>query len=335
VVAVRFLVRRLGFFLVTLWAAMTLNFFIPRLMPGSPEDALRTRLSKGGQIVTKDQLSRVLSEFGFQPDKNILVQYVQYLKAMVTGHWGVSIGSSLGTPVTDMIGHALPWTLGLVGIATVLAFAIGTFIGVVAGWKRGGLLDGIVPPVFVVTSALPYFWVALLLISIFAIGSHPLLPNDFNYDQGLHPGFNGDFITSVIKHGILPASTILITAVGGWILTMRNNMITTLAEDYVRMARAKGIPNRKIMYGYAARNAFLPNLSGFAMSLGFVIAGTILVEYVFNYPGLGYMFYNATVSTDYPLLQALFLLVTLAVLICVLLCDFAVFLLDPRARAKG
>jgi len=332
---VRFLVRRLGFFVLTLWAAMTLNFFIPRLMPASPEQALRIKLSRGGQVVTQDQLRRVLAEFGFDPNKNIILQYFEYLKDMVTGHWGVSIGSSLGTPVTTMIRQALPWTLGLVGIATVLAFIIGTLIGMVAGWKRGGLVDGVLPPVFVVTSALPYFWVALLLISFFAIGDHPLLPNDFNYDQGLHPGFSGEFISSVIKHGILPASTILITAVGGWILTMRNNMITTLAEDYVRMARAKGIPNRRIMVGYAARNAFLPNLSGFAMSLGFVIAGTILVEYVFNYPGLGYMFYNATVSTDYPLLQALFLLVTLAVLICVLLCDFAVFLLDPRARAKG
>jgi peptide/nickel transport system permease protein len=332
---VRYLTRRLGFFVLTLWAAMTLNFFIPRMMPGSPEEALRERFSKGGSVVTPEQLRTVLAEFGFDPGKNLLLQYVEYLKSMVTGHWGVSIGSSLGVPVTTLIGDALPWTLGLVGISTVLAFVLGTLIGTVAGWRRGGLIDGIVPPVFIVTSALPYFWVALLLISLFAIGSNPILPNDFNYDQGLTPAFTGEFIWSVIKHGILPAATILITAVGGWILTMRNNMVTTLAEDYVRMARAKGIPGRKIMFGYAGRNAFLPNLSGFAMSLGFVISGTILVEYVFNYPGLGYMFYNATVSTDYPLLQALFLLVTLAVLICVLLCDFAVFLLDPRARTKG
>jgi peptide/nickel transport system permease protein len=332
---VRYLIRRLGFFVLTLWAAMTLNFFIPRMMPGSPEQALRERFSKGGSVVTPEQLRTVLAEFGFDPGKNLMLQYVEYLRSMVTGHWGVSIGSSLGVPVTSLIGDALPWTLGLVGISTVLAFVLGTLIGTVAGWRRGGLIDGIVPPVFIVTSALPYFWVALLLISLFAIGSNPVLPNDFNYDQSLTPAFTGEFILSVLKHGILPAATILITAVGGWILTMRNNMVTTLAEDYVRMARAKGIPGRKIMFGYAGRNAFLPNLSGFAMSLGFVISGTILVEYVFNYPGLGYMFYNATVSTDYPLLQALFLLVTLAVLICVLLCDFAVFLLDPRARTKG
>jgi peptide/nickel transport system permease protein len=186
-----------------------------------------------------------------------------------------------------------------------------------------------------VTSALPYFWVALLLIVLFANGPHALLPNDNNFDIGLRAGWNTRFVGSVLRHAILPASTILITAIGGWILTMRNNMITTLAEDYVRMGRAKGLSNRRVMMGYAARNAFLPNLSGFSMSLGFVIAGTILVEYVFNYPGLGHMFYSATISTDYPLLQALFLLVTFAVLLCVLLCDFAVFLLDPRARTKG
>ncbi len=331
----RFLLRRLGFFVLTLWAAITLNFFIPRMMPGDPVSAMKARLSHGGHVVDVEQLRAMLQQFGFDPGKNIAQQYVEYLGNMVTGHWGISIGGTLGAPVTTLIGQALPWTLGLVGVTTLLAFLLGTSIGIIAGWRRGGFLDGVLPPMFVVTSALPYFWVALLLIVLFANGPHALLPNDNNYDIGLTPGFHGPFIASVLEHAVLPAATILITAIGGWILTMRNNMITTLGEDYVRMARAKGLSNRRVMMGYAARNAFLPNLSGFAMSLGFVIAGTILVEYVFNYPGLGHMFYSATISTDYPLLQALFLLVTLAVLICVLLCDVAVFLLDPRARTKG
>lgn len=332
----RFLLRRLGFFVLTLWAAMTLNFFIPRLMPGNPALALRDKFSKGGHVLDPAELNRVLAAFGFNPHKNIGLQYLDYLKDTVTGHWGLSIGgSSLGQPVTTIIRQALPWTLGLVGITTVMAFILGTLIGIVAGWRRGGLLDGVVPPVFVVTSALPYFWVALLMILLFANGPHALLPNDNAYDNGLQPGFSLHFILNVLRHAILPAATILITAIGGWILTMRNNMITTLSEDYVRMARAKGLSNRRIMFGYAARNAFLPNLSGFAMSLGFVIAGTILVEYVFNYQGLGYRFYSATTGTDYPLLQALFMLVTIAVLVCVLLCDFATFIFDPRARAKG
>ena len=330
-----YLLRRLGFFVLTLWAAMTLNFFIPRMMPGDPVSAMKARLSHGGRVADPAQLRQVLAEFWYDPDKNIGQQYVEYLHNMVTGHWGVSIGGTLGAPVTTMIRQALPWTLGLVGVTTILAFILGTLIGIVAGWRRGGLIDSVAPPIFVVTSALPYFWVALLFIVLFANGPHAMLPNDNNYDIGLEPGWNPTFMGSVLEHAILPAGTILITAIGGWILTMRNNMITTLAEDYVRMGRAKGLSNRRVMMGYAARNAFLPNLSGFAMSLGFVIAGTILVEYVFNYPGLGHMFYSATISTDYPLLQALFLLVTLAVLICVLLCDFAVFLLDPRARTRG
>jgi peptide/nickel transport system permease protein len=204
----------------------------------------------------------------------------------------------------------------------------------VAGWRRGGILDSVLPSVFVVTSALPYFWVGLLLILVFSV-STGWLPSDFNYDSDLQPGLNLTFILNVLQHAVLPGLTIVVTAVGGWVLTMRNNMITTLAEDYVRMGRAKGLSSRKVMYQYAARNAFLPNLSGFAMSLGFVISGAILVEYVFNYPGLGYLLYNAVSNTDYPLMQVLFMLFTVAVLVAVLLCDFATAWLDPRARAKG
>jgi peptide/nickel transport system permease protein len=326
------LLRRLGFFVLTLWAALTLNFFLPRLMPGSPASALRSR-TRG--VLRPEAVDRLLASFGFKPGQSLPGQYVDYFHNLFTGHWGVSIGSSLGVPVTRLIGQALPWTLGLVGIATVMAFLVGTLIGIVAGWRRGGVLDSVLPPVFVVTSALPYFWVALMFILIFSVSMHGFLPNDFNYGEGTHPGWSGAFIVSLVKHAILPAATIVITAIGGWILTMRNNMITTLSEDYVRMGRAKGLSNRRIMFGYAARNAFLPNLSGFSMQLGFVLAGAILVEYVFNYQGLGYMFYNSTVSHDYPLMSALFMIYTVAVLLAVLICDFATFWLDPRARAKG
>jgi peptide/nickel transport system permease protein len=139
----------------------------------------------------------------------------------------------------------------------------------------------------------------------------------------------------VLQHAVLPGATIVITAIGAWILTMRNNMLTTLSEDYVRMARAKGLSDRRIMFDYAARNAMLPNLAGFAMSLGFVITGSILVEYVFNYPGLGYELYNAVQNTDYPLMQALFMLFTVAVLLALLICEFAIAVLDPRSRARS
>ena len=327
----RFLLRRLGFFVLTLWVALTLNFFLPRLMPGSPAEALMARFR--GKVPLSS-IKPLLAEFGVDTNSSLVSQYFTYLKNMFTGNWGIST-TSLGQPVSEMIRQALPWTLGLVGVTTVLAFILGTLIGIVAGWKRGGKLDGILPPVFVITSALPYFWIALLFILIFSVWTGGWLPSDNGYDSTLDPAFTTEFIGNVLQHAVLPAATILITSIGGWILTMRNNMITTLAEDYVRMGRAKGLPNRTIMLRYAARNAFLPNLSGFAMSLGYVISGAILVEYVFNYPGLGYMLYNATINVDYPLMQALFLLITVAVLVAVLLCDFATFWLDPRARAKG
>ena len=329
----RFLLRRLGFFVLTLWAAMTINFLIPHMMPGSPAQVLKAKLNHSGRIASPEQLNALLASFGFDPKAGLFDHYLTYLKDMVTFNWGVSIGgSSLGASVTSMIRQALPWTLGLVGVATIMAFVIGTLIGIVAGWRRGGLLDGIVPPVFVVTSALPYFWVALLAIVLFANGAHALLPNDGNYDLGLHPEWSVQFIGSVLKHAILPAGTILITAIGGWILTMRNNTITVLTEDYVRMARAKGLRPWRIMWTYAGRNAILPNLTGFAMSLGFVVAGAILVEFVFNYPGVGWMFLHSVESEDYALMQGLFLLITVTVLTAILAADVATVILDPRTR---
>jgi peptide/nickel transport system permease protein len=329
---VRYLLRRLGFFVLTLWAALTLNFFIPRFMPGSPLQALRDRTHNK---LSPQALQEMLTSFGYKPNENLFIQYVEYLRDMLTGHWGVSIGTNLGEPVSTIVGQALPWTLGLVGLTTVFAFLLGSLVGTIAAWRRGGVVDSVLPSVFVVTSALPYFWVGLLLILIFNVWLHGALPPDFNYDPGLTPSWSWAFIGNVLWHAILPALAILITSIGGWILTMRNNMITTVAEDYVRMGRAKGLPNRKIMYSYGARNAFLPNLSGFAMSLGFVISGAILVEYVFNYPGLGYLLYNAVHNTDYPLMQVLFMLYTVAVLVAVFVCDAAIALLDPRARAQG
>src|SRR4051812_43899872 len=240
---VRFVGRRLGFFVLTLWAALTLNFFIPRFMPGSPLQALRDRTHNR---LSPDALQQMLTSFGFKPHQNIFVQYIDYLGNMLTGRWGISIGGTLGEPVRNLVMQALPWTLGLVGVATILAFVLGSLVGIVAGWRRGGALDSVLPPVFVVTSALPYFWVGLLLILVFSVWTNGLLPSDFNYDTNLQPALTTEFVLDVLHHAVLPAATIIIAAVGGWVLTMRNNMITTLAEDYIRMGRAKGLSNRTI-----------------------------------------------------------------------------------------
>ena len=323
----RFALRRLAFFALTLWVAVTLNFLLPRMMPGNPAVAMIAKF-KGG--VSPQALKTLETQFGVNTHRSIVSEYVSYLGNITTGKFGTSL-SEYPASVTSLIGSAIWWTTGLVGIATVLAFILGTGLGIVSAWRRGGKLDSIVPPTFVITSVIPYFWLGLVLILVFGV-KLKWLPYIFSYDYTLTPSFSLAFIGNVIQHAIMPAVTLLITTIGTWILTMRNTMITTLAEDYVRMARAKGLSGRRIMFDYAARNAILPNLTGFAMSLGFVLGGAILIEFVFNYQGVGYWLLNAVNNEDYPLMQALFLLITMAVLLAILVADIATALLDPRTR---
>ena len=327
----RFALRRLGFFVFTLWAALTLNFLLPRLMPGNPALAM---LSKFHGQLGPGALHALEILFGVNTDKSLPAQYVTYLHQIATGNLGVSLEFYPAT-VTSVIGGAVWWTLGLVGVTTVLAFALGTGLGIVSAWRRGGRLDSILPPVFVITSAVPYFWVGMVLVLIFGITLKWLPTQGGFYVSTDTPSLSLIYFEDVLSHAALPAITLLITTIGTWILTMRNTMITTLAEDYVRMARAKGLPGRRIMVDYAARNAILPNLTGFAMSLGFVVSGAILIEYVFNYPGVGYMLLQAVQSEDFPLMQALFLLITVAVLVAILIADVLTALLDPRTRTAG
>ncbi|HTX27346.1 MAG TPA: ABC transporter permease [Streptosporangiaceae bacterium] len=327
----KFVLRRLGFFVLTLWAALTLNFLLPRLMPGNPALAMMAKFH--GEL-TPQSLKALEILFGVNNHAGLASQYVSYLHQVVTGNFGTSL-DFYPASVASVIGSAIWWTLGLVGVATVLAFALGTGLGIVAAWRRGGRLDSVLPPVFVIASAVPYFWVAMVLVLIFGITLH-WLPYVGGYNViSDTPALSFSFIGDVLSHAILPALSLVITTIGTWILTMRNTMITTLAEDYVRMARAKGLPGRRIMLDYAARNAILPNLTGFAMSLGFVVSGAILIEYVFNYPGVGFMLLQAVQGEDYPLMQALFLLITVAVLVAILIADIVTALLDPRTRTAS
>jgi peptide/nickel transport system permease protein len=326
----RFVLRRLGFFVVTLWAAVTLNFLIPRLMPGNAALAMMSRYK--GRIQPQ-ALHAIEIAFGINNHQSLVSAYFSYLGNIVRGRFGISL-----TFFPDAVSHevlqALPWTLGLVGATTILAFLLGTLIGLVSAWRRGGVLDGALPPIFVITSAFPYFWLALLAIWLFSI-KLGWLPESGGYDVQTNVAWSWAFVGDVIRHSILPAATILVTSIGGWILTMRNNTISVLAEDYVRMARAKGLKPWRIMWTYAGRNAILPNLSGFAMSLGFVVSGAILVEFVFNYPGVGWMFLQSVENQDYALMQALFLLLTIAVLVAILAADGATAVLDPRTRDRS
>jgi peptide/nickel transport system permease protein len=321
----RILFRKTCFYLLTAWAAISLNFVIPRIMPGNPADNLINQFH-GKLSPSAVQALRVL--FG-QSDRNIWQQYVSYWHSVFTGDFGTSY-AYYPSQVSDVLGQSMFWTLTLITVCTVIGFVIGTALGMLAGWKRGTWLDSLVPATTFLSS-IPYFWFAIIVVYLFAI-TLKWFPLSGGYAVTETIGLNAGFIGSAINYAVLPAITIVVASVGGWLIGMRNMMVTTLSEDYVRLAEAKGLPRRRVMYSYAARNAMLPSFSGFAMSLGFVIGGSIVTEVVFNYPGIGSVLFKAAQAADYPLMSAIFLLITVLVLIANLIADIAYVFLDPRTR---
>jgi peptide/nickel transport system permease protein len=321
----RVLARKATFYLVTAWAAISLNFLIPRIMPGDPADNLINQFH-GKLSAPAVHALRVL--FG-QSGQNLWQQYISYWHSVATFNFGTSYAyypSSVGS----VLGQSMYWTLILITICTVLGFVIGTGLGVLVGWKRGTWLDSLIP-VTTFLSSIPYFWFAIIIAFVFAITLN-WFPFSGGYAVTETIGFNGGFIASAVDYAILPAATIVVASLGGWLIGLRNMMVTTLSEDYVRLAEAKGLPRRRVVYTYAARNAMLPSLSGFAMSLGFVVGGSIVTEVVFNYPGIGTVLFKAAQAADYPLMSAIFLLITVLVLLANLLADIAYVFLDPRTR---
>ncbi|MGX6605537.1 ABC transporter permease [Micromonosporaceae bacterium Da 78-11] len=325
----KYFLQRIAFYLFTAWAAVTLNFFIPRLVPGDPVQSLITKYQ--GQLSTQ-AIQSLYVLFGLDKKQSLWSQYIDYWKQLFHGDLGLSF-TFFPAPVSQVIGQALPWTLLLVGITTVISFVLGTGLGVLAGWRRGSWADGLLP-VTTFFSSVPYFWLGIIAIYLLA-GPDSFFPSSGGFDSGLVPAFDQYFIPSAIQHSLLPALTILISSVSGWILSMRNMMITVSSEDYITVAHAKGLSERRVALSYAARNALLPNISGFALALGFIVGGTLLVEIVFSYPGLGFTLLQGLGAKDYPLMQGVFLVITIAVLLANLLADVAYLLLDPRTRKEG
>ena len=324
----KFILRRLGFYLIAAWASLTLNFFLPRLMPGDPASAIFARAQGRMQPETIEAMKKA---YGLSDDP-LPIQYWNYVRSTLSGDLGTSF-VYFPSPVTDVIRTGLMWTLLLGLTATILAFVIGCIFGVLGAWSRGGALDSVLPPLLIFIGSFPYFWLAT--IALFVLGFHwDVFPLRHAYQAGLSPGWDLEFVGSVITHLILPAGTVLLVSIGGWVLGMRNAMISTLAEDYVIMAEAKGLPQRRVMFAYAARNALLPNITAFGMALGFVFSGALITEVVFAYPGLGYQLLNSVRGLDYPLMQGLFLMITFAVLAANLLVDLLYVRLDPRVRTR-
>ena len=324
----RYLLRKVGLYAFIAWAALTLNFLIPRLMPGDPVSILLA--GSEGQIEPEAR-DAIAAQFGITDDP-LIVQYFSYLGDLARFDLGVSL-SQYPVPVIDVISGALPWTLGLVGVATIVSFVLGTALGVVLAWRRGTWSDHVLPTLTFL-NAIPYFWMALILVLLLSV-SVSVFPAGGGYDRAIFPEPTAQFAASVLYHAALPALTIVIGSFAGWGLQMRNMTVTVLGEDYVSLAEAKGLPRRMILVGYAARNAILPSITGFALALGGVVGGSMLTEVIFNYPGLGYSLFQAVGAQDFPLMQGLFLIISLAVIVANLAADIAYVFLDPRTRQEA
>jgi peptide/nickel transport system permease protein len=309
-----------------------MNFFIPRMAPGDPVQSVLGKLQRSGVAISPETVKALATSLGLHSTDPIWVQYVKYLNDILHGDFGRSF-TNYPTPVTEVIGQGIGWTIGLGTIAVIIGFVLGCLIGLVTAWKRGSALDSILSPAITFLYAVPPFWLALLVVYIFGftLGWFPLADG---YNTYTDIAFSWDFLSSVVYHGFLPALTLVVSSLAGWMLVMRNSMVGVLSDDYVLMGRAKGLKQSRILFVYAARNAILPNIANFALALGFVVSGQVLTEIVFSYPGIGFTLFQGVTNHDYPLIQAAFLIIALGVLGANFLADLLYAVLDPRVRVE-
>jgi peptide/nickel transport system permease protein len=321
-----FLFRRLGFYLAAFLAAATVNFFLPRLMPGDPIEIM---FSSAGSDLSVENLEALKLTFGFV-DGPLWKQYLTYLQSVFTGDLGRSI-KYFPLPVTELLGRALIWTVGLMGTATLISFTLGTVLGIMAAWRRGSTFDVVFSVGAIMATSMPAMVLSLVALFFFGFELN-WFPTGYAADPALDPAFSWQYVSSILRHGILPVLTLSIVLTGGFLVTMRNNMINLLGEDYIVMARAKGLSDSRVMFWYAARNALLPTVSSLAIAIGTVLGGSLVTEVVFNYPGLGNTLYQAILARDYPVIQGQLLIMTLAMLTANFIVDVSYVLLDPRLR---
>jgi peptide/nickel transport system permease protein len=326
----RIFVRRIGFYLLAAVAAVTLDFFIPRLVPGDP---VLTALAGLKGSATPGALAALQAQYGEGANHaGLWHQYMHFWNMLLHGDLGLSL--SLGnTPVTTIIGQHIWWTVILVGTATVISFVIGTLIGTLAAWRRGSWIESLLP-LTTFLQAMPYFFFATLLVLLFAVQLN-WFPAQGGYDTfSSTVGLNWAFVSDALSHAVLPALTIVGASLAGWIIGMRNQVVTVADEDYVLLAEAAGLPRHRVVW-YAMRNAILPQISSFALALSFVVGGSLLTEIVFSYPGIGFILLSAVKSLDYSLVQGIFLVITLVVLAANFIADIVYVALDPRTRQEA
>jgi peptide/nickel transport system permease protein len=324
-----YVIKRFGVFLLIIWLAATLNFFLPKL---SGQDPVRTKLleeaSLGGYVHAgiEDMVKEYQKKFGL--DKPLWQQYLSYIDDVVHGNLNYSIANYPRT-VAGMIGDALPWTIALLGLTTMFSFAAGTLLGALLAWPGAPRwMRWLMPPLWAL-HAVPFFLFGLVLMYLFAFQLQ-WLPIFGGYSAGASPGLSWTFVLDVVRHAVLPALSIVLVSVGGWALAMRGMMVTTMGEDYVTFAEAKGLRSPTIFVRYCMRNAILPQTTGLALALGQILSGAVLVEAIFGYPGIGALLFQAIEENDFFLIQGIVFTVIVALGFTTFLLDVIYPWLDPR-----
>lgn len=322
--------RRLSFYFVALLVAATLNFIIPRAMPGDPVTMM---FANASVQVTPERIAAMKELLGFV-DGGLFVQYVAYMKNILSWELGTSI-QFYPLSVNELLGGAFGWSLFLAGSAVILSFSLGSVLGIFAAWKRGSKYDAFITPGMLIVQAVPQVVIAMITLFIFAIGLK-WFPTGYAYTAGTVPDWTSwEFYKDAAYHAVLPLFCASIIQVGGFLVNMRNNMINLLAEDYITMAKGKGLSENRVVFNYAARNALLPSVTALSMSLGMAIGGQLIIEIIFNYPGLGTVLLNAIHARDYQVLQGQLIIMTLFMLSFNLIADMLYVVLDPRLRKGG
>lgn len=324
-----YVIRRVVLFFVIVWVAATVTFVAPRLTGKDPvEQRLLQQAAKGGSVQAGiEEIARVYAaKFGL--DKPLPVQYVNYLGDIARLDFGYSI-SNYPRTVNDVIATALPWTVGLLGTTTALAFGLGSILGALGAWPKANRLARIALPPLLMFSAVPYYLLALVLLDVFAFQLN-WLPIFGSHGAGTIPSPTLGFALDVIRHSVLPAFSILLAGLGTWAVGMRAMMTSVQGEDFMLMAEAKGLRGSTIFFRYAVRNAMLPQVTSLGLALGQILSGAVLVEIVFGYPGIGTVLFHAIRDFDYFVIQGVVLTVILAISFAALLLDLTYPLLDPR-----
>ncbi|MFD7157831.1 ABC transporter permease [Kribbella sp. NPDC059898] len=330
------LVRRLFKAVLTVFIVTTGTFFLVRLLPGNPVDTyIQTQIAQTG-ISYEAAAAQAKNLFSLDPNEPLIAQYFHYMVNMLHGDFGNSLLSP-GTTVASVIKTYLPWTLFSVGVATVFSFVIGIVAGMIMAYRRETWIDHLLTSIGSVLHAIPNYILAILIVVFLGVKLQffDLTAARGSYTPGVTPSFSFSFLNDIFYHATLPILAYALTTVGSWALVMKSSTVETLGEDYVTVARARGLSDNRIRSGYVGRNAVLPLFSQLAVSLGFVVGGSIFVERIFGYQGIGFSLYNAVNGRDYAVLQGIFLVVTISVVVANLLADLLYSQLDPRIRVQG